>query len=87
MRKPPNYEFNKLVKENALAHTIMETPGGTAEDCAVGLAKENEWLRNRVAALISIAPKRLRVTGGEDLIWRCPEKAVPFNLEFREDKI
>ena len=51
--------------------------GGTAEDCAVALSVEYDRLVDRVIALDSIAPRKIKLPDGRVLIWRCPDELVP----------
>ena len=65
-----------LRRNNAIVARIMDA-GGTAEDCAVALSVENDRLADRVMALDSIAPRKIKLPDGRVLIWRCPDELVP----------
>jgi len=68
--------FLHLRRNNAIVARIMDA-GGTAEDCAVALSVENDRLADRVMALDSIAPRKIKLPDGRVLIWRCPDELVP----------
>lgn len=68
--------FMHLRRTNPIVARIMKA-GGTAEDCAVALAVEYDRLVDRVIALDSIAPRKLKLPDGRVLIWRCPDELVP----------
>lgn len=68
--------FIHLRRNNLIAARIMDA-GGTAEDCAVALSVEYGRLLDRVMALDSIAPRKIRLPDGRVLIWRCPDELVP----------
>ena len=66
--------FEILRIRNPIVASIMRY--GTAEDCAVALAGENERLMERIAELESIVPRRVRLPDGNILLWRAPDEAV-----------
>ena len=68
--------FLRLRRNNAIVARIMDA-GGTVEDCAVALSVENDRLTDRVMALDSIAPRKIKLPDGRVLIWRCPDELVP----------
>jgi len=68
--------FLHLRRNNPIVARIMKA-GGTAEDCAVALSVEYDRLVDRVIALDSIAPRKIKLPDGRVLIWRCPDELVP----------
>lgn len=68
--------FLHLRMNNPIVARIM-TAGGTAEDCAVALSVEYDRIFDRMMALDSIAPRKIKLPDGRVLIWRCPDELVP----------
>jgi hypothetical protein len=63
-------QINNPIVANLMLH-------GTAEDCAVALAAVNEHLMARIAELESIVPRKVRLSDGSIVLWRCPDEFVP----------
>jgi len=51
--------------------------GGTAEDCAVALSVHNDRLIDRLMTLEGIAPRRIKLSDGRVMVWRCPDHLIP----------
>ena len=68
--------FETLRRHNPIVAAITRA-GGTAEDCAVHLAAQNEKLMSKIIELEGIAPRRYKLDDGRKLIWRCPDHLVP----------
>lgn len=69
-------EFDRVRNRNPIIWKIMQM-GGTAEDCAVALAENNDRLIARVMELEGIVPRRVKLPDGRVMIWRCPERLIP----------
>lgn len=68
--------FQDLRWRNPIVAHIMRA-GGTAKDCAVALATDNDRLIARLIALESIVPRRIKLPDGRVKVWHCPDSMVP----------
>ena len=68
--------FPELMDRNPTVRSCMLS-GGTAEDCAVRLAADNERLIELLKKQLSIIPRKIRLPDGRVMIWRCPDELIP----------
>lgn len=68
--------WQELVNNNHLVRDALAF-GGTAEDCCVLLARQNEQLFKKLLVLQEITPFKIKQKDGTFLIWRCLDKDVP----------
>ena len=73
---PGDSTFEQLRLHNPIVARVMDA-GGTAEDCAIVLVYQNQLLIHRLIHMEGICPRRIRLPGGRELIWRCPDELVP----------
>lgn len=73
--------WQELVNKNRLVRDALSF-GGTAEDCCVLLARQNEQLADQLAKLMLIAPRKIILQDGRIEIYRCPDDLVPISDDF-----
>lgn len=68
--------FDSLLRHNPIVAQIMRA-GGTAEDCVVALAVDNDRLIARLMTLEGIVPRRIKLSDGRVMVYRCPDHLIP----------
>lgn len=53
--------------------------GATLEEIIAALVVRNNALMEKCVSLESIAPKRVRMPNGQEVIWQCPSELIPIS--------
>ena len=80
MRLHTEEEFQFVLKASLIVRTVIAA-GGIDKDCIIELHKHIEVLMERIMRLDMIAPRRIRLEDGKELIYRCPDDSVPVIME------
>ena len=66
-----------LAKLTDVTVCTMLKRGATLEEVIGALSAEKKRYVDRIMALESIAPRKVRMPDGSAMIWRCPEELIP----------
>lgn len=66
----------QLLLNDATSYQVIRS-GGTWSDVAYELYKNQERLIAEITRLKGIAPMRIRLHDGTEMIYRCPDQMVP----------
>lgn len=72
----PYESFRDVMINEPIVAKVLHN-GGSAEDCVVVLATTLQALREEVATLDSIAPKKVIGQDGKVWVWQCPDELIP----------
>lgn len=70
--------LKRVYHTNPIVWRILRD-GGTLEDCVIELHEQNQRLVREVYRLEAIAPKRMRLNDGREMVWHCPDELVPIS--------
>lgn len=70
-------DLQKAAQRSAVVRAVLER-GGTTVDCVMALVERMAALTDRVVELESLAPRRIRLPNGKEVVYHLPDHLVPY---------
>lgn len=69
-------QLTRLMQTDPLISRLLRA-GTPMDECLVVLGEDRKRLTDRILALEAIAPRRLKMPDGREMVWHCPDHLIP----------